>query len=332
MTEGPIGPLPNTDSSESLQPLKLMWYPPNAFLPFAMSLPPCVVVEPPASPSSARGITTTRTRGRKQKTLPVGGHPPRGEIPPTRIRPSARERGHHLAREPAELFLELLGRQALGPMDHEVLEPRIFRLDRLDAFDDVRGRAAEPRLLRDALGEVRHARGRARRAPRAALLVGVAHEAERREPLVALVVRRLDAALGLLGRVGEIEPGAPDHVLAELLGMPVLGAGVAVRLHHVVEDLLAVEGYHGLEVLAGHVVDGLAARDRHPDLHGQVFRPRHTRDVGELVATVLHRRRAVVALAVVAERLLVEALEQEVDLLLEQLPVCHLVDDGRPER
>src|SRR5712664_3990548 len=247
MTEGPIGPLPNTDSSESLQPLKLMWYPPNAFLPFAMSLPPCVVVEPPASPSSARGITTTRTRGRKQKTLQVGGHLPRGEIPPTRIRPSTRERGHHLAREPAQLFLELLGRQALGPMDHEVLEPRIFRLDRLDAFDDVRGRAAEPRLLRDAVGEIGHARGSARRPPRAALLVGVAHEAERREPLVALVVRRLELADGLLLAAREIDAGAPDHVLAELLRAAVPLAGGVIGAHHVVQYLRAVERDHRLE-------------------------------------------------------------------------------------
>ena len=63
-----------------------------------------------------------------------------------------------------------------------------------------------------------------------------------------------------------------------------------------------------------------------------MLRPRHARDVAELIAAVLDGRRALVALAVVAERLLVEALEHEVDLLLEQLPVRRLVDDRRVER
>src|SRR5881398_1822024 len=305
-----MGAPPKTFSIESLQPLKLIAYPPNAFRPFAMSSSSFVGRVTVPWPG---GITTTGTRGEKVKIPSLGGLQTSGKYPsgvsggvsglvPRRSASARLERRHHLAREPAELLLELLGREALRPVDHEVLESGILRLDGLDPLDDVRRRAAEPGLLLDAVGERRHARGRARRAPRAAVLVRVAHEAERREPLVALVVRRLHAALGLLGRVGEGEPGAPDHVLAELLPAPVLGAGVAVRPHHVVEDLLAVEGHHSLEVLAGHVVDGLAARDRHPDLHGQVLRPRHTRDLAELVATVLHRRRAVVALAVVAER------------------------------
>src|SRR5215831_8505648 len=128
--------------------------------------------------------------------------------------PLTAERGHHVTREPPELLLELLGPEPLGPVDHEVLEPRILRLDRADAVDDVRGRAAEPRLLLDALGERRHARGRAGRAPRAPLLVRVAHEAERREPLVALVVGRLHATGRLFRPVGQIKTGAPDHVFA----------------------------------------------------------------------------------------------------------------------
>ena len=217
-------------------------------------------------------------------------------------------------------------------MDHEVLEPGILGRDRLDPVDHVRRRPAEPRLLLDAVGERRHARGRARRTPRAAVLVGVAHEAEGREPLVALIVRRLDTALGLLGRVGQIEPGAPDHVLAELLLTPVLRAGVAIGLHDVVEDLLAVERHHRLEVLARHVVDRFAAGDRHPDLDRHVLGTRDARDVAELIAPILDGRRTLVALAVVAERLLVEALQQEVDLLLEELAVRRLVDDRRPER
>src|SRR2546421_4822224 len=271
-----------------------------------------------------------------QTKNPTGrGLSPRANIPPTRItRParSASEGRHHLAREPAQLLLELLGRQALGPVDHEVLEPRIPGLDRLDALDHVRGRPAEPRLLGDAVGEVRHARGGAWRAPRAAVLIGVAHEAERCEPLVPLIVRWLDAPLGRFGGVGEIDPGAPDDVFAELLALAVLRARVAIRLDDVVEDLLAVERDHRLELLGRHVVDRLAAGDRHPDLDGQVLGPRHAGDVGQLVAAILDRRRHVVRLAMVAERLIVEALQHEIDLLLEQLAVGGLVDDGRAER
>src|SRR5213592_3537106 len=213
-----MGAPPKTFSIESLQPLKLIAYPPNAFRPFAMSSSSFVGRVTVPWPG---GITTTGTRGEKVKIPSLGGSDV-GEIPgwgiggvsglvPRRSASARLERRHHLAREPAELLLELLGREALRPVDHEVLESGILRLDGLDPLDDVRRRAAEPGLLLDAVGERRHARGRARRAPRAAVLVRVAHEAERREPLVALVVRRLHAALGLLGRVGEGEPGAPDR-------------------------------------------------------------------------------------------------------------------------
>src|SRR5262249_60844915 len=93
--------------------------------------------------------------------------------------------------------------QPLRPIDHDVFESGMLRLERLDALDDVRGRSAEPRLLRDPVGKIRYTRRRARCAPGAAMLVGVADEAERREPLVTLVVRGLNAALRLRGRVGK---------------------------------------------------------------------------------------------------------------------------------
>src|SRR3989454_10727540 len=174
----------------------------------------------------ARGYCYQRYDGRKRKNTIPWASPPRGRYPVRVLgrrspaaQPSARlERRHHVAGEPAELLLELLDGEALGPMDHEVLEPGILRGDGLDALDHVRRRAAEPRLLLNAVGERGHARGRARRAPRTTVLVGVAHEAEGREPLVALVVRRLDATLGLFRRIGEVEPGAPDHVPAGLVG------------------------------------------------------------------------------------------------------------------
>src|ERR1043166_9018409 len=113
-----------------------------------------------------------------------------------------------------------------------MLEAGFFRLDRLDAVDDVRGRAAEPRLLLHTVAQRGHPGWRARRAPGAALLVGVAHEAERREPFVALVVRRLDLADRLFLRVGEVDALAPDHVLAERDRPAVLVAGGVERAYH----------------------------------------------------------------------------------------------------
>src|SRR5437016_5929369 len=103
------------------------------------------------------------------------------------------EGGHDLAGEPAQLLDELARRQALGPMDHEILEAGVSRLDRFDAVDDLTRGAAEPRLLLHPLAQGRHCGGRARGAPGAAVLVGVADKAERREPFVALVMRRFEA-------------------------------------------------------------------------------------------------------------------------------------------
>src|SRR5258708_579200 len=103
-------------------------------------------------------------------------------------------RPRHVLGEPAKLLLELLGRDAFRPVDHEMLEPRIFRRDGLDAVDDLLGRAAEPRLLLDAVPQARRPRRRPGRAPGTPMFVGVAHEAEGGEPLVALIMRGLDAA------------------------------------------------------------------------------------------------------------------------------------------
>src|SRR5712692_26585 len=181
--------------------------------------------------------------------------------PPARDQPlGSLERRHHVLGEPAELLLEFLGRNPFGPVDHEVLETGIFRRDRLDAVNHLRRWAAEPRPLRNAVLQRGRARGRAGRAPDTAVLVGIAHEAERREPLEALVMRGLEPAHRLLAAVGEIDAGAPDHVLAQLLLAAVLATGRVVGAHHVVEDFLAVEGHHRLQTVLRHQLDGLAAR------------------------------------------------------------------------
>src|SRR5207253_11016741 len=57
------------------------------------------------------------------------------------------ERRDDILGEPPELLFELLGGQALGPVDHEILQARILCLDRFDPLDDLRRRATEPSLL-----------------------------------------------------------------------------------------------------------------------------------------------------------------------------------------
>src|SRR3989442_7970936 len=199
-----MGAPPKTFSIESLQSLKLIAYPPNAFRPFAMSSSSFVGRVTVPWPG---GITTTGTRGEKGKIPSLGGPRTSGKYPggvsgglgaaPRRSASARLKRRHHLAREPAELLLELLGREALRPVDHEVLESGILRLDGLDPLDDVRRRAAEPGLLLDAVGERRHARGRPRLAPRAPCPAPERPEAERPEQLVRPVGHRPPPSLGL---------------------------------------------------------------------------------------------------------------------------------------
>src|SRR4051794_41151779 len=118
-------------------------------------------------------------------------------------------------------------------MDHEVLKAGIFCLDRLDPLDDLGGFAAEPGLLLYAFAQARDRGRRTRRAPSPALLVGVAHEAERRKPLVALVMRRFELADRLFLAVGEVDAGTPDHVLPELDRPAMLQTRIVEGAHHV---------------------------------------------------------------------------------------------------
>ena len=144
-------------------------------------------------------------------------------------------------------------------------------------------------------------------------------------------MRRLDPAERLFRAVGEIDAGAPDHVLTELLVATVFGAGGLIGAHDVVQDLRAIERHHRLEVVLRHHVDRLAARDRHPDLDRQVLGPRDDGDLLELIAAIVDRRRALEILALVVERFLVEAFEQELKLFLEILAVGVGVEQRRPE-
>ena len=133
-------------------------------------------------------------------------------------------------------------------------------------------------------------------------------------------------------RIGEIDAGAPDHVFAELSRPIVAMTRVMKRAHDVVENFLAVQCHHRLEAVLRHHVDRAAAGDRHPHLDRQMLRARHAGDVLEIVAAIRHPWRAFVILALVMELLLVEALQQELQLLLEQLAIGVGVKQWRAER
>jgi hypothetical protein len=73
---------------------------------------------------------------------------------------------------------------------------------------------------------------------------------------------------------------------------------------HLVEQRLPVERHHRLQVVPAQEVDGLAARDGHPDLDRTVDRARHAGDLAQAVAPIVHLGRERVVLAPVAEGLL----------------------------
>src|SRR6266481_9912261 len=217
-------------------------------------------------------------------------------------------------------------------MDHEVFEPRIFVSHRLDAVDDMARRAAEPRLLRNAVAQRRHAGRRSGRAPGAPVLVGVAHEPEWRKPLEAFVVRRLEPADGFLLGVGKVYAGSPDHVFAELFAAALPFACVVIGTHDVVQNLLSVERDHRLEPVARHELDRLAAGDRHPDVDRQMLGPGYHGNVLEAVAAIFDRWWTFVVFALVMEGIFVETLEKEFELLLEQFAIGLRVEERCAER
>src|SRR5262245_6347311 len=219
-------------------------------------------------PSGPRVLSPGYEGAQGKNTTPRGpltrGRYRVGVYPPGVCRPGLRppdEGGHHVPREPRELLLEFLGSHALGPVNHHVLEAGVARFEVLDLIDDETRRPAQPRTLGDAIANARHARGRARRAPGAALLVRVADEAEGREPLVALVVVRLHALDRFLDGVGEVETHAPADVLTKREATSRLRGFGLVGAHDLVEDLLAVQRDHALDAARGDIGQRLARGD-----------------------------------------------------------------------
>src|SRR5206468_10355059 len=132
----------------------------------------------------AQGKNTTPRGGPTRGDYRVGVYP-RG-VSPRRLPP--RECRHDISSEPGELFLEFLGRHAFRPVDHHVLEPGLARLELANLLDHVRGRPAEPGLLRPAPATAGAPPGRPRHAPRAAPPGRVPAAAAGPAPLVAFVV------------------------------------------------------------------------------------------------------------------------------------------------
>ena len=114
-------------------------------------------------------------------------------------------------------------------------------------------------------------------------------------------------------RVG-VAPGQDD-----LVHRPALGRAAA-------HDALDAVRRHEVHRALGAALDGL------PALHREAERARDQREVREVVAAVRHLGRQRVVLALVRERLLVEGLEDDLDLLLEELAVRGLVQERRAER
>src|SRR5262249_52409570 len=216
-------------------------------------------------------------------------------------------------------------------MNHEGPEARIFRRDRLDAVNHLRRRSAKPGLLRNTIFQRGRARRRARRAPDAAMLVRIADEAERREPLETLVMCGLEVPHRLFAAAGQIDTGAPNHVLAQLFVATMLETGHVIGANHIVENFLPVERYHRVQTKLRHQLYGLAARDRHPDLHRKMFWPRHHRNILKAVTAIIDRWGAFVVLALEVEGLLVETGQQQPKLLLEQIAVLLGVNERRAE-
>src|SRR5260370_35288732 len=95
------------------------------------------------------------------------------------------KRRHDILGEPPELFFEFLGGQSLGPVDHEILQARILRLNRFDPLDDLRRRPPEPSVLLNAIPQVRHPPRHPRRTQTRPSFLAVAAKANRPEPFCA---------------------------------------------------------------------------------------------------------------------------------------------------
>src|SRR5262249_9579200 len=134
------------------------------------------------------------------------------------------------------------------------------------------------------------------------------HEAERREHLDVLLEERRGLLDALLHAIGNVER-VTDAEIAAQLGLP---SGPGARLAKRANDPFAGAARRraatdeAVDPVLGHEVEGARAGADHrlPAFHGKRLRPRHQRDVTDVVAAIGHGGRNRVVLALVRERAL----------------------------
>src|SRR5262245_1511206 len=259
---------------------------------------------------------------------------PSSRMIPTAPAQASLERGHHLAGKAREVFPHHLARRAQGAGDHDVLETGVASLDFLQVADELLGGTAEPgAVLHPILDRRGGRRLGAALGHRLHVLLAVAEHPERAHELGVLLEEGFHSLDRELLRVVDAHAEAEDQVFAELQVAPVASGDSLVVGEPALDELLGGGGNDALDAVLHHEVEpaGAAAHDRLPDLDRQMARPGHHRDLLHRVAPVRHRRRDRVVLALVRERLLVERLEDDLELLLEKLAVRLGVEHGVAE-
>ena len=135
----------------------------------------------------------------------------------------------------------------------------------------------------------------------------------------------------LLPAVGDVETETQRHIAAQRQ-IPAGGhGGIVILGNHLRGVLFAGERHHRLDAVFGHIVERAAAGDGLPDFHRAMHRARHHRNFLEVVASIRHRRRDGVVLALMAPAFLIKSLADDFHLLQVKLPVGVVVNDGRAE-
>jgi hypothetical protein len=149
-----------------------------------------------------------------------------------------------------------------------------------------------------------------------------------------LLVERRHLADGPLPRLGEVEEDTDAEVLAGRQIHAGAGGGLAISQDRLLGHRGGAAADDALDAVLDHEVQAprAGADDGLPALHGTPERAGHQREPGQLVTAIGDGRRQRVVLAVMREGLLVEGLHDDVDLLLEDLPVGLGVEHGTAQR
>ena len=134
--------------------------------------------------------------------------------------------------------------------------------------------------------------------------------------------------------LGEVEEDAQAEVLAEAQVHAGARGRLAVGMDGPLGHRRGAAADDALDAMFDHEVEPAraGADDGLPALHRAAQRAWDEGDLAELVAPIRDRRREDVVLAVVGEGLLVEGLHEDLDLLLEELPVGLRIQHGAAER